>query len=39
METWGNTNLLKLEKTAFLFSQKCPAAIVLKSYDWAKGCR
>ena len=36
METWGNKDILKLEKTAFLCSQKCPANIVLKSYDWAK---
>ena len=27
---------MKLEKTAFLCSQRCPAGIVLKSYDWAK---
>lgn len=31
----GNTELLKLHKTAFLCSQKYPAQIVLKSYDWA----
>jgi len=36
MKTWGNTKILKLHKTAFLCSQKCPAEIVLKSYDWAK---
>ena len=36
MKTWGNTKILKLDKTAFLCSQKCPAEIVLKSYDWAK---
>ena len=36
METWGNTDILKLEKTAFLCSRKCPADIVLESYDWAK---
>lgn len=30
---------MKLEKTAFLCSQKCPADIVLKSYDWAKAQR
>lgn len=36
METWGNTDILKLKKTAFLCSQKCPADVVLKSYDWAK---
>jgi len=31
----GNNELLKEYKTAFLCSQKCPASIVLKSYDWA----
>lgn len=36
MKTWGNNEILKLNKTAFLCSQKCPAEIVLKSYDWAK---
>lgn len=39
METFGNTAILKLKKTAFLCSQKCPAEIVLKSYDWAKAQR
>lgn len=33
--TLGNTDILKLRKTAFLCSRKCPADIVLKSYDWA----
>jgi hypothetical protein len=28
-------DLLKLHKTAFLCSRKCPAAVVLKAYDWA----
>lgn len=32
----GEIELLGLQKTAFLCSQKCPAEIVLKSYDWAK---
>ena len=32
----GEIELLKLQKTAFLCSQKCPAEIVLKSFDWAK---
>ena len=32
----GNVEILNLYKTAFLCSQKCPAEIVLKSYDWAK---
>ncbi|GAB4327457.1 MAG: hypothetical protein Kow00127_20220 [Bacteroidales bacterium] len=36
METWGNTDILNLPKTAFLRSRKCPANVVLKSYDWAK---
>jgi len=36
MEYLGNTDLLKLPKTAFLCSQKCPAEVVLKCYDWAK---
>jgi predicted Rossmann fold nucleotide-binding protein DprA/Smf involved in DNA uptake len=31
----GNRELLNLHKTAFLCSRKCPADIVLKSYDWA----
>ncbi len=33
--TSGNINLLNCKKTAFLCSQRCPADIVLKSYDWA----
>ena len=36
MEYFGNKEIMKLEKTAFLCSQRCPAGIVLKSYDWAK---
>ncbi len=36
MKIWGNIAIQKLNKTAFLCSQKCPAEIVLKSYDWAK---
>ena len=36
MKTWGNKDILKEIKTAFLCSQKCPAHIVLRSYDWAK---
>jgi len=31
----GNTELLKLPKTAFLCSRKVPASVVLKCYDWA----
>jgi hypothetical protein len=33
--TQGNTELLKLHKTAFLCSRKIPASVVLKCYDWA----
>jgi len=31
----GNQNLFDKYTTAFLCSRKCPAHIVLKSYDWA----
>jgi len=31
----GNTELLKLRKTAFLCSREIPASVVLKCYDWA----
>ena len=31
----GNTELLKLQKTAFLCSREIPASVVLKCYDWA----
>lgn len=31
----GNSQLLKLEKTAFFCSRKVPASVVLKCYDWA----
>jgi hypothetical protein len=31
----GKDELLKLSKTAFLCSQKVPASVVLKCYDWA----
>jgi len=31
----GNSDLLKLPKTAFLCSRKAPASVVLKCYDWA----
>ncbi|MDP2681929.1 MAG: tetratricopeptide repeat protein [Deltaproteobacteria bacterium] len=33
--TQGNTDILKLHKTDFLCFRKCPADIVLKSYDRA----
>jgi predicted Rossmann fold nucleotide-binding protein DprA/Smf involved in DNA uptake len=36
MEYWGNIDILKLNKTAFLCSQRVPAQAVLNSYDWAK---
>lgn len=36
MEYLGNKDILKHHKTAFLSSRKCPAEVVLKSYDWAK---
>ena len=32
----GDIRILDLHKVAFLCSQKCPAEVVLKSYDWAK---
>jgi len=32
---FGNSELLKLPKTAFLCSRKVPASAVLKCYDWA----
>jgi predicted Rossmann fold nucleotide-binding protein DprA/Smf involved in DNA uptake len=35
MNEFGNHSLLLLTKTAFLCSQKCPANIILKTYDWA----
>ncbi|MFO0794865.1 MAG: DNA-processing protein DprA [Candidatus Brocadiaceae bacterium] len=31
----GNKQLLEHHKVAFLCSRKCPADIILKSYDWA----
>lgn len=39
MEYFGNKEILKLDKTAFLCSQRCPANVILKSYDWAKSQR
>ncbi len=35
MNYLGNKDILKLHKTAFLCSRKCPAEVVLKSFDWA----
>jgi hypothetical protein len=37
--TLGNTELLKLQKTAFLCSRSIPASVVLQCYDWAIGQR
>lgn len=34
-DSQGNAVLLELPKTAFLCSRRCPAQVVLKSYDWA----
>lgn len=31
----GNKQILEQYKIAFLCSRKCPAEIILKSYDWA----
>ena len=31
----GNIDLLQQNKVTFLCSRKCPAAVVLKSFDWA----
>jgi predicted Rossmann fold nucleotide-binding protein DprA/Smf involved in DNA uptake len=36
MEFLGNKDILKNYKTGFLSSRKCPAEVVLKSYEWAK---
>ncbi|MBS1503665.1 MAG: DNA-binding protein [Bacteroidetes bacterium] len=35
MTTFGNAEILNLNKTAFLCSRKIPARVVLKCYDWA----
>lgn len=35
LKSFGNEKLLNQNKIAFLCSRKCPAHIVLKSYDWA----
>ncbi len=34
-ESLGNTDLIKLPKTAFLCSRQVPTSVVLKCYDWA----
>lgn len=33
--TRGNSDLIKLNKIAFLCSRRCPAGVVLKAYDWS----
>jgi predicted Rossmann fold nucleotide-binding protein DprA/Smf involved in DNA uptake len=35
----GNRDILKTEKTTFFCSRRCPASVVLLSYDWAKQMR
>ena len=34
-EQLGNSDLLRLPRTAFLCSRKVPAGVILKCYDWA----
>ena len=36
MEYFGNNDILKEKAIGFLSSRKCPAEVVLKSYEWAK---
>jgi predicted Rossmann fold nucleotide-binding protein DprA/Smf involved in DNA uptake len=33
---FGNKNILRSHKTAFLCSRKCPSDVVIKSLDWAR---
>ncbi len=33
---FGNKNIVKNQKTAFLCSRKCPSDIIIKSLDWAR---
>ena len=35
MQYLGNKEILKQHKIAFLCSRRCPAYLILKSYDWA----
>ncbi len=35
----GNKNILDSYKAAFLCSRRCPASVVLRSYDWARWMR
>ena len=37
IDYYGNKELLKLKKTAFLASSTIPLGMVLKCYDWASG--
>lgn len=39
MESQGKEELQKIHKTAFFCSRRCPASVVLKSYDWAREMR
>ncbi len=36
MDYYGNRDILQNHKVGFLCSRRCPAEVVLKSYDWAK---
>ncbi|MDM8515598.1 hypothetical protein QUF76_05310 [Desulfobacterales bacterium HSG16] len=36
MTYFGNKKIIKNYKTAFFCSRKCPADIILRSFDWAK---
>jgi predicted Rossmann fold nucleotide-binding protein DprA/Smf involved in DNA uptake len=36
MKYLGNKHILELHKIGFLSSRRCPADVVLKSYEWAK---
>ena len=38
-DSLGNKELLHLAKTSFLCSRRCPAGVVLRSYDWARTMR
>lgn len=35
MNFYGNKEIWDVERTAFFCSQKCPATVILKVYDWA----
>jgi|GEM_PF-6157997 len=36
MEYLGNKDLIKLLKAGFLSSRRCPAEVVMESYEWVK---